>query len=290
MAAPVRIESRAWGDVRFATLARVLGLADADHALIKVARLWSWQTDHYDPERPTYELDRDTIESVLGSGGPEALVRAKLATETESGWRMHGTEGQIEWSWGLASKRSRAGRARADSARRGGDGRLLCNDDDIHPACAGGAGPASTSTRPAQSSAPSPSPSPSQDQKEESRPQPAVVPDRAVAIAELAVSEINRLSGRSYSPAAKTTVTDAKRLAKDKRTDDEILLVIRSKVAWAKDPQCRDWFCPGTLLRQGNFPRYLDEARAKQPRAPVLALVPVDDEPDLSYQASPARP
>lgn len=166
MTAPVRIESRAWSDLRFATLARILGLADADHALIKVARLWSWQTEHFKAESPTYVIDRDTIESVLGDRGPEALVRAKLATETPDGWRMHGTEGSIEWCNELAEKRSRAGQARAAGARRGPDGRLMtCNDGYSNPAHAGCAGPAPTSTAPAQSSAPSPDPSPSPDQE-----------------------------------------------------------------------------------------------------------------------------
>ena len=95
MSAPVRIEARAWTDIRFATLARLLGLADADHALIKVARLWSWQTEHFAPDQPTYEVDGDTIESVLGPGGPAAMVRAKLADQTATSYRIRGTEGQI---------------------------------------------------------------------------------------------------------------------------------------------------------------------------------------------------
>lgn len=68
MSAPVRIEARAWGDLRFATLARLLGLADSDHALIKVARLWSWQTEHYAADRPTYVLDDQTVETLAHHG------------------------------------------------------------------------------------------------------------------------------------------------------------------------------------------------------------------------------
>lgn len=165
MSAPVRIEARAWSDLRFATLARLLGLADADHALIKVARLWSWQTEHFAPNAPTYEVDADTIESVLGPGGPAAMVRAKLADETPGGYRIRGTDGQIEWCDNLSSKRQQAGRARADGARRDAKGRLLPHSsgeqDNNYPAH----GPANhqhaSSAQPAKSSAPSPSPSPS---------------------------------------------------------------------------------------------------------------------------------
>lgn len=167
MAAPVRIEAKAWNDIRFVTLARLLGLADADHAIIKVARIWSWQTEHFTTERPTYSVDLDTIESVLGPGGGAALVRAKLAVETPDGYRMCGTEGQIEWCEELTSKRQRAGQVRAARGRRDERGRLTgsdnCNTDNASPAHAGCAGPASTSTPPAQSSAPAPAPDPAPD-------------------------------------------------------------------------------------------------------------------------------
>lgn len=165
MSAPVRIEARAWGDIRFATLARLLGLADSDHALIKVARLWSWQTEHYTADQPTYVVDADTIESVLGAGGPAALVRAKLATEVPGGYRLHGTEGQIEWCQDLSSTRQQAGRARAAGARRDARGRLLPREngeaDHESPARSPADLQQTSSSSPAKSSAPSPSPSPS---------------------------------------------------------------------------------------------------------------------------------
>jgi hypothetical protein len=94
------IEAKAWTDIRFATLARLLELADADHAIIRTARLWSWQTEHYTPEAPTYVVDVDTIESTLGVvGAAAALVRARLAEETPDGYRICGTVGRIEWLW-----------------------------------------------------------------------------------------------------------------------------------------------------------------------------------------------
>ncbi len=111
MSAPVRIESEAWDDLRFATLARVLGLADADHALIKVARLWSWQAEHYTPDAPTYVVDADTIDSALErSGAAEAMVRAKLAESVPEGYRIRGARGRIEWLW-----------QRRQSAKAGGE-------------------------------------------------------------------------------------------------------------------------------------------------------------------------
>jgi hypothetical protein len=116
------IEAKAWTDIRFATLARLLALADADHAIIRTARLWSWQTEHYTPEAPTYVVDVDTIESALGVvGAAGALVRARLAEETPEGYRICGAVGRIEWLWkkkqssilgGEATKSKHANRSR----------------------------------------------------------------------------------------------------------------------------------------------------------------------------------
>jgi hypothetical protein len=172
VSAPVRIEARAWGDIRFATLARLLCLGDPDYALIKVARLWSWQTEHFTAESPTYVLDADTIASVLGPHGPDALVRARLATRTDGGYRIHGTEGNIEWCEGLSSKRQRAGAKRARLAQRDERGRLMPAGigkfENKSPAHAPAPDQHATSAPPAQSSAPSPSPSP-EDQNSLSR-------------------------------------------------------------------------------------------------------------------------
>lgn len=97
MTAPVRIDAPAWGDLRFATLARLCGFADAEHALIKVAKIWSWQTEHYTPDAPTYEVDPELVDSALGEGGAGHMVRARLAEEGPCGLRIKGTKGRIEW-------------------------------------------------------------------------------------------------------------------------------------------------------------------------------------------------
>jgi hypothetical protein len=111
MTAPVRIDAAAWGDLRFATLARLCGLADAEHALIKCARIWSWQTEHYTPDQPTYVIDPEIVESVLGDGGAAAMVRARLAEEGPDGLRIRGAEGRIEWLWKSRNNSARGGEA-----------------------------------------------------------------------------------------------------------------------------------------------------------------------------------
>lgn len=114
-------------------------------------------------------------------------------------------------------------------------------------------------------------------------------PDRAEQIAEIAVAEINRLAGSSYKPDAKSTLKKAKALAKAKRTDDEILLVIRSKTKWVGDAKMHEHFCPDTLLGPENFDRYFDAAKGAGPvRAGPTKLVfqSKSDEPEF-YEPTP---
>lgn len=108
MTAPVRIEACAWGDLRFATLARLCGFADAEHALIKCSKIWSWQTEHYTPDAPTYVVDAEIIESAIGELGAERMVRARLAEATPDGFRIKGSVDRIEWLW-KSRKASAAG-------------------------------------------------------------------------------------------------------------------------------------------------------------------------------------
>jgi len=120
--APVRIDAAAWGDLRFATLARLCGFADAEHALIKCAKIWSWQTEHYTDTSPTYVVDPDLVESALGPGGADHLVRARLAEEGPDGLRIRGSKGRIEW---LAQRRN--------ASRRGGEATKRKRADETWP-------------------------------------------------------------------------------------------------------------------------------------------------------------
>lgn len=119
MTAAVRIEASEWGELRYVTLARLMGLADADHALIKAARIRAWQTEHYTPEAPTYVVDPDIVESALGAGGAAALVRARLAAEHPDGLHILDSEGRVEWLWQRRQASAKGGEATARKARAG---------------------------------------------------------------------------------------------------------------------------------------------------------------------------
>jgi hypothetical protein len=107
MAASVRIESDAFEDLRYAVLARLCHLADADHAIGKMARLWRQCT-----AQQTYTLDPAIVASVLGENGPSALVSSGLGEPAGDEIRIKGTEGRIEWLGKLRKNARKGGRAR----------------------------------------------------------------------------------------------------------------------------------------------------------------------------------
>jgi len=124
--ASVRIASKARNDPRFVIVAALLGYADADHAIMKVSRIWDYQTETYTPERPTYVVDPVIVDALLGVvGGCAVLVKAGLAEEVPAGLRIRGSEGQIEWLWNKRNAGRKGGRPKTASVPTPDD----CSDD-----------------------------------------------------------------------------------------------------------------------------------------------------------------
>jgi hypothetical protein len=92
LVAAVRIEEAAFSDRRFDRLASLLGLPCADCARGKMAALWRQCT-----LEQRHVLDEDDVAIVLGPGGADALVAARLGERTKKGVRICGTKGRIEW-------------------------------------------------------------------------------------------------------------------------------------------------------------------------------------------------
>ena len=122
--ARVNLEPESFGDPRFAHLARLLGMpgGDGHFALIKVALIWSWQTEHYTPEAPCFHVPEDVVEMALGvdgATGRAALVRSRLAEETPDGLRMRGSShDRTGWLWRIRDRAEAGGRAKAENAKR----------------------------------------------------------------------------------------------------------------------------------------------------------------------------
>jgi hypothetical protein len=131
-APPIRIESKAWTDSRYTTLALELGLpaSDADVALIRVAAIWRWQTEHYSAEAPTYSVSRAVVNGSLKSlDGARALVAADLAELEDDGrlrikgGRDDNGKSRISWLWDDREEKRKAGRASAERRKAAGDPR-----------------------------------------------------------------------------------------------------------------------------------------------------------------------
>lgn len=155
MSAPFRINGSMFGSPRFEVLGQVAGY-NALEALGRWARAGSECT-----ERQGYVLSEPLVVALFGPRGVEALLAAELAEPTESGLRMLEMDGDIEWYGDIASKRRRAGQARAANAQRDDRGRLLpSSKPSTAPARAGVLDQHPTSTAPAQSSSLAPVPDP----------------------------------------------------------------------------------------------------------------------------------
>lgn len=119
----VRIEAKAWDDPRFAIMGHQLRI-DRDTALIKLARVWAYQTDE--------ELDAvepAVVDIIIGiPGAADAAVRARLAELREDGkLRLKGTTDPGRTDWLSRERRTKqlGGRARAASGTRDDMGRFV---------------------------------------------------------------------------------------------------------------------------------------------------------------------
>jgi hypothetical protein len=111
---PVRLEGEAYGDPKFAHLARLLGYPNGDghFALVKVSIIWSWQSRHYTPEAPCFVVSERVIEMALGEGGAAKMVRAGLAEEHPDGYFIVGSNHKrTGWLWRDTDKGQKGGKA-----------------------------------------------------------------------------------------------------------------------------------------------------------------------------------
>lgn len=87
MAAAVTLSAEFFDDPSFDHLGVLLDI-DPDLARMKVARLWSWQTEHYSEERPTYVIPEGFVIGKLGAKGPAAMIEAGLAERRDGGLQI----------------------------------------------------------------------------------------------------------------------------------------------------------------------------------------------------------
>lgn len=148
-------------------LARKAGLADADHARGKMARLWRTCTIEQ-----RHILSLEEVELVLGDRGPSALIASRLGEEARGGIRICGTKGRIEWLGKLKENGKKGGRP--SKTKRFPSG--FENGTKSEPSGSRDRNPLSPSLAPSPSPVLSPSPAHAQEnpeEREEREPSPA---------------------------------------------------------------------------------------------------------------------
>lgn len=258
MGASVTLEAAIWSDVRFDVLAAAVGLAEGDFARIKVAKLWAYCT-----QRCRYDISPAEVIAVLGPGGPGGLVQAGLGRENDDGSiYLAGTGGRIEWLTELREKSVAGGRKRANTAKRGPDGRYLPQPDSSRPLEI--AGPALQVPQPAQSSATTTTTTTTTTITPPIRPPRGAAADSGRSAARV-IAAFNRGFERRLDPRGwEPTIRRA--LAKGFTEEQLIGVVWWAAEEWADDPEWRLRVSPKTLFKlqssSGNrtLPEYLSLA------------------------------
>jgi len=227
-APPIRIESKAWTDTRYTTLALELGLpaSEWDTALIRCAAIWRWQTEHYADDAPTYTVAAAVVNGALKSlDGARALVAADLAVVEPDGrllirgGRDDKGKSRIDWLYRERERNRAKGEKRhRDAAREGG--RFTASAAPEPPAASRAPaahqperGTAPAGDQPATSSlvsglrSPEISDSLSSPAREEARPAPAPAYAPTARHVALAVELLNA-ARLEFDPTARAVATD----------------------------------------------------------------------------------
>lgn len=286
----VEFEAVSDADGRYAHLARLLGLADHDHARGKVEHLWMACTTRGETDLPQW-----LVEEHLGERGPAALIEAGLARWSRGrgdakSRRMYicGSSERCLWMRSNKDIAAKGGKARAASAsRKGGkftSGRLVETNQ----------------LRDQPEPAPSPSPSPSPDPEIRTLPSARVIPpstepgttptpahgigptlDELWSELETARQRVSTTLGMTLQPlvahdSGRADLAAALVDASSKGKRAELAAQVRHAIAVAAseaeaDPKELQWFS-GAIFRPNNFRRLAAAPSPKAKRkAPIAA-------------------
>lgn len=122
----VTVTDLALQDARYEMLGALAGY-NHHEALGRMVRLWHWCT-----KKSSYEVTEGVVKAHLGPSGVDAILESELGERTESGIRVCGTKGRIEWYQKKVEAAKKGGKARA-KGKRGADGRLESEGSEENP-------------------------------------------------------------------------------------------------------------------------------------------------------------
>lgn len=259
----MRIESQAFNDERFAELAERCGLADADHARGKMARLWYQCTI-----LNTYEIGNQMVSRVLGSGGVDALIASGLGEKSgRDHIRIKGTAGRIEWLNTLRENGRKGGRPRKDGQSTKPEGYPIGKPEGFDLENQKGNQPdnpltltiATALTRSKNPIVPSAGRKP---RPQKAKPSDPTEVERASVRAVL--EKLEAQNGIFYQGSAEHTRLITARL-REGLTEMDLRKVIgycALELDWKSKPEMAPYLRPETLFGPKTIARYIDAARA----------------------------
>lgn len=244
MAAPVRIESKAYTDWRYTSLEQTFGYPFGWGIGI-MSMVWS----HCTTER-RHSLTPKALDAIAKlSGFADALVASELGEPQEDGTiRIRGTEGRIEWLDGLRERGRRGGVMKATNR--------LAN-----------------ATADASDSA---SYSPSQTYPLTLTPSLTI---KTKDIVELLLDELNTESGRNFKPVKSNLKFIRARLGEGHSPEDISAVTKHYCAKWRSDAKMQEYIRPATLFNGEKFQGYLEQARAS-----AVAPKPRHSQPPPKYK------
>ena len=284
---------------KFGRLAKLLGLADADHARGKCEHLWVACTRRGESDLPQW-----LVEQVLGEHGPGALKESGLASwaggrgdSKTRRMRIGGAQKHCLWMVGdqeaKTEQRRKGGKTRADEASRQLDGKFAPAGDQ-HPAehpAQSSSSEISTATEGEEDPRPAvASPTPGQTELPGSaaarpasrsrKPSKPTETERAIALAVLA--KLGARNGTRYSGTDAHVELITGRLREGYSEHDLVAIAAERELAWRDKPEMRQYLTPETLWGPRKIQQYIDAARTRFPAVARPARIEaVSDEPWL---------
>jgi uncharacterized phage protein (TIGR02220 family) len=280
MGASVRIEDEAFSDERYEDLATAAGLADADHARGKMARLWRQCT-----LEQRHVLPVATVQRILGERAVEALQVARLGELVDDGVRIRGTRGRIEWLKKL--------RNNGRFGKRGGRPRKNPQGFSEKPTRVSKIEKQLTPPAPSPALTPSPSPAPVQISEKNSatpsaggaqleilkskvdaavgevgkrraKPKPSDPTPSELGVAQTVLDKLGSYNGVRYTRTAEHTRLIVAHLRSGLTEADlrKVICYCAIELDWKSDRAMVKFLRPETLFGPKTISKYLDPARA----------------------------
>jgi len=261
----INVDAIALSDGRFTQLARLLGLADGDHARSKVEYLWLACTLRGETELPQW-----LVEQHLGEHGPAALIESELgrwgAGRGDSKTRrihIAGSRERCLWMRRNQEQAANGGKARAQNASRDHGKFTSAAGGADQPAASGATSPLSPARSPAPAHTDPDPPLPPRGKRSARQAKPASTPSE-LACVERVLGKLRDLSGHDFRGAKPHVAAILGRL-REGVTEGELRAVIAyCNDDWSKTPGMVDRYLrPETLFGPEGIHRYLPQARTR---------------------------